>query len=52
MTKYKYYSVKSKNKEAIGVITASDENEAYRIASSIKNLTLEKFKQLFKISEK
>lgn len=50
MKKYKYYSVKSKSKEAIGVITASNENEAYKIASGIKSLTLEKFKKLFKIS--
>ena len=50
MKKYKYYSVESKSKEAIRVVTASDENEAYKIASGVKSLTLEKFKKLFKIS--
>ena len=49
MSKWVYYSVHSKNKEHVGTITASSEEEAYDIASGIKQLPLEKFKELFKV---
>jgi hypothetical protein len=48
--KYKYYHLKSTTKEAIGVISASNINEAYNIASALKQLPIDKFKNLFAIS--
>tara|TARA_R110002153_G_scaffold269954_1_gene435939 strand:+ start:1150 stop:1320 length:171 start_codon:yes stop_codon:yes gene_type:complete len=49
MSKWMYYSVHSKSKEHVGTIEATSEEEAYNIASGIKQLPVEKFKELFKV---
>jgi|TARA_B110000908_G_scaffold170480_1_gene230179 hypothetical protein len=50
MTKFKYYPVKSISKEAIGKVEAKNKEEAYEIASALKQLPTDKFKKLFKVS--
>lgn len=49
MKKWKYYSVNDPNKETCGTLHAEDINEAYAIASRIKQLPVPKFKELFNI---
>jgi len=49
--KYKFYSKKDSSKEALNVFTALNLEEAYQVASKTKNLTLEKFKELFKVEK-
>jgi len=49
MSKWIYYSIHSKNKEHVGTVNASSEEEAYNIASRVKQLSMEKFKKLFKV---
>jgi hypothetical protein len=47
MKKWKYYTLKDENKEAVGVLYAEDINEAYAIASRMKKLPLLEFEKLF-----
>jgi len=51
MSKFKFYSVQDKTKEAIKVFSSRTLIEAYTIASKIKRLSVEKFKKLFKIEK-
>jgi len=50
MIKWKYYPTSSVSKEPIGTLYALNEEQAYDIASTRKNLALEQFKRLFVIS--
>ena len=38
--RYKYYGLKSKTKESIGIVKAESLNEAYEIAAKVKQLKL------------
>jgi hypothetical protein len=51
MRKWKYFNLKDSAKETVGTLYAEDENEAYAIASRMKKLPLDKFKQLFGIEK-
>tara|TARA_R110002167_G_scaffold33223_2_gene106813 strand:- start:682 stop:837 length:156 start_codon:yes stop_codon:yes gene_type:complete len=45
--KYKFYNKNDKDKAALDYIEANNQEEAERIASKIKQLTLDKFLKLF-----
>ena len=47
MHKYKFYYLRDKSKETIHVFDAPNIEEAYIIASNIKQLSVEEFKKLF-----
>ena len=47
MHKYKFYYLRDKSKETIHVFDAPNIEEAYIIASQIKQLSVEEFKKLF-----
>jgi len=47
MHKYKFYYLRDKSKETIHVFDAPNIEEAYVIASQIKQLSVEEFKKLF-----
>lgn len=49
MKKYKYFYLNDKKREVCGVVKAEDVNEAFLIASKIKNLDLKKFKKMFNV---
>jgi len=49
--KYRFFSVNDKNKETVGTVTSDTLEEAYLMASKIKNLKLESFKKLFKVEK-
>jgi len=49
--KYRFFSVSDKYKETVGTITSDTPEEAYLMASKIKNLSLESFKKLFKVEK-
>ena len=49
--KYKYYGLKSKTKEAIGIVNAQSLDEAYERAAKKKQLNIVKFKKLFGIEQ-
>jgi hypothetical protein len=49
--KYRFFSVSDKNKETVGTVTSDTLEEAYLMASKIKNLKLESFKKLFKVEK-
>ena len=51
MKKWKYYILTDLNKEAVGTLYAEDINEAYLIASKIKNLSPTEFKKIFGVEE-
>ena len=51
MSKFKFYSIHDKTKEAISVFKSKNLKEAYMIASNLKILTIDKFKKLFKIEK-
>ena len=51
MKKWKYYTLTDLNKEAVGTLYAEDINEAYLIASRMKNLSLIKFKEIFGVEK-
>ena len=51
MSKFKFYSIYDKTKEAIKVFSSKTLTEAYFIASKIKRLSVETFKKLFKIEK-
>ena len=51
MHKYKFYYLRDKSKEAMYIFDAPNIEEAYIIASHIKQLPVEEFKKLFGIAK-
>ena len=49
MKKYKYFYRNDLKEEALGVLYAEDINEAYFIASRIKNLEIKQFREIFRV---
>lgn len=47
MKRWKYYYLKDSKKETIGTLYAEEINEAYSIASRMKQLSLKEFKEIF-----
>lgn len=47
MKKWKYYYLIDSEKETVGTLYAEDVNEAYAIASRMKQLPLVEFEKLF-----
>ena len=52
MKKYKFYSLRDKSEEALHIIDAPNTEQAYLIASQIKQLQVEDFKKIFKVKQK
>lgn len=44
---YTFFNIHDENQEKLGIVEASSLEEAYLIASKIKNLPLKSFKKLF-----
>lgn len=51
MKKYKYFPLISKSKEAIQIIEAPSLEEAYVLAARIKQMDLDKFKEIFGVEK-
>ncbi len=51
MHKYKFYYLRDKSKEAMYIFDAPNIEEAYIIASSIKQLSVEEFKKVFGVAK-
>lgn len=51
MHKYKFYYLRDESKETIHVFDAPNIEEAYVIASQIKQLSVEEFKKLFGVAK-
>ena len=51
MKKWKYFSLNDSAKETVGVLYAENESEAYAIASRMKKLPLDKFRELFGVEK-
>lgn len=51
MKRYKFYSLVDKSEDEIHIFDAPNIEEAYLIASQIKQLPLEEFKKIFKVGE-
>jgi len=51
MKKWKYFNTNDQNKETVGTLYAEDVNEAYAIACKMKQLPLNKFKEVFSIEK-
>tara|TARA_B100000497_G_scaffold55628_1_gene63646 strand:- start:726 stop:887 length:162 start_codon:yes stop_codon:yes gene_type:complete len=51
MHKYKFYYLRDKSKETIYVFDAPNIEEAYVIASQIKQLSVEEFKKIFGVAK-
>lgn len=51
MKKWKYFNLKDSAKETVGTLYAENESEAYAIASRMKKLPLDKFRELFGIGK-
>lgn len=49
MKKYKYCHINDENEETIGVVKASNLEEAQIVSSEIKKLSLESFLKIFKV---
>jgi|TARA_R110001606_G_scaffold362673_1_gene516505 hypothetical protein len=49
--KYRYFSVRDKNKDTVGVVNSNTLKDAYLMASKIKNLPLDTFKKLFTVEK-
>lgn len=49
MKKWKYYGVNDESKETCGTLHANDINEAYAIASRMKQLPVVEFKKIFSV---
>jgi hypothetical protein len=47
MKKYKYFYLKDEKEEVCGVLYAENINEAFSIASRMKQLELKSFKEIF-----
>ena len=52
MHKYKFYNLRDKNKEAMYIFDAPNVEEAYIIASQIKQLPIKEFKKIFGVAKK
>tara|TARA_R110002153_G_scaffold44859_1_gene126643 strand:+ start:374 stop:532 length:159 start_codon:yes stop_codon:yes gene_type:complete len=52
MHKYKFYSLRDEKKEAIYVFDAPSIEEAYIMASQIKQLPFNEFKKIFGVGKK
>ena len=48
---YHFFSMNDSKKEKLGVVHANSTEEAYMIASRVKNLPLDEFKKLFKVKQ-
>tara|TARA_R100001163_G_C5068486_1_gene208889 strand:- start:921 stop:1085 length:165 start_codon:yes stop_codon:yes gene_type:complete len=51
MRKYKYFNVLDQEEEAVGVIKAKDEKQAYIKAAKKKQLPLADFISIFRVKE-
>lgn len=51
MTKYKYYNLSDKNKETVGVVESNSLFDATILASQIKRMPLDKFCDIFGVTE-
>jgi len=51
MRKWKYFSLNDSAKETVGTLYAENESEAYAIASRMKKLPLDKFRELFGVEK-
>ncbi len=51
MNKYKYFFKSDPNKEAIGVVKAKNETQAFLKAAKKKQLPIDNFQELFLIEE-
>ena len=51
MNKYKYFNALDQDEEAVGVVKAKDEKQAYIKAAKKKQLPLEDFITIFRIKE-
>ena len=49
MKRYKYFNINDLKKEKLVSLRANNKDEAFSIASKIKNLPLESFKKIFGI---
>ena len=47
--RYKFYYKNDKSKDALGYVEADNVKKAYLMASKIKQLSLDKFLELFKV---
>ncbi len=48
---YRYFSIKDKGKDTVGVVNADTIEDAYSMASQMKKLPLDDFKKLFKVEK-
>jgi|TARA_R110000803_G_scaffold38287_1_gene82644 hypothetical protein len=48
---YQFFSINNSEKEKLGVVQANSIEEAYTVASKVKNLPIDEFKKLFKVEE-
>ncbi len=48
---YRYFSSTDKNKDTVGVVNSDTLEDAYLMASKIKNLPLDAFKKLFTVEK-
>ena len=48
---YRYFSIKDKNKDTVGMVNSDTLEDAYLMASKIKKLPLEAFKKLFTVEK-
>jgi hypothetical protein len=51
MNKYKYFNALDQNEEAVGVIKAKNEKQAYIKAAKKKQLSLSDFVKIFRVKE-
>lgn len=51
MKRWKYYTLIDLDKEIVGTLYADDINEAYLIASRMKQLPLKEFKNIFGVEK-
>lgn len=51
MNKYKYFNALDQDQEAVGIIKAKDEKQAYIKASKKKQLSLADFVSIFRVKE-
>ena len=49
--RYRFFSINDPKKETLGVVNSETLDEAYLMASQVKNLPLDSFKELFKVEE-
>lgn len=49
--KFRYFYKTDSSKESIGVVEGQNINNAFEVASKIKQLSIEKFKKIFNIEK-